>query len=82
MINSYIDLCNEFIVLTLKFKDSMTVTHIKLVKQKALKLGWNLNDKTESDWRKFILSKEFVGVLKAQMHTGLNKMISAESDDT
>ncbi len=81
MINGYIEQCNEFILLTLKFKDSMTATHIKLVKQKAKKLGFNLDEKTELDLRKFILSKEFVGALKAQMHLGLNRMISTEADD-
>ena len=68
-------------MLTLKFKDSITATHIKLIKLKASKLGFNLDEKTELDLRKFILSKEFVGALKAQLHMGLNRLIANDNDD-
>jgi hypothetical protein len=47
----------------------MTHTHLKEIKFKGTRLGIRVFDnKNEVDTRKFILSKEFVALLKAKMH--------------
>ena len=56
---------NEFVSLTLKFKDTITSTHLQQIKEKANKLGLNLQ-KSDLDTR-YINSKEFVAILKSKI---------------
>lgn len=65
MINSFIRDANEFVSLTLKFKDTITSTHLQQIKEKANKLGLNLQ-KSDLDTR-YINSKEFVAILKSKI---------------
>ena len=65
MINSFIRDANEFVALTLKFKDTITSTHLQQIKEKANKLGLNLQ-KSDLDTR-YINSKEFVAILKSKI---------------
>ena len=72
---------NNFIKLTLKFKDTMTVSHLKEVKQKAQEIGIRVfENKNEIDTRKYILSKEFVALIKAKMHSKINKMVGGSEE--
>lgn len=81
-LESFIIQCNEFIGLTLKFKDSITIPHLKQIKQRAKLLGLPLQDANEVDTRKFILSKEFFALLKSKMHVQLNRMINCQPQTT
>jgi hypothetical protein len=62
--------------ITIKFKDTITVSHLKEVKQKAQEIGIRIfENKNEIDTRKYILSKEFVALVRAKMHSQINKMV-------
>ena len=64
---------NEFVQVTLKFKDTITSSHLaqirKLGKQIGIKLGVQELD------AKFINSKDFVAVLKSRLYGLLNSII-------
>lgn len=73
-------LCNEFICLTLKYKDSLTTHHLQKVKVKAKALGLgSLAQLSEEQLKKHILSREFFGQLKAQLHMFLNLVLRTPS---
>ena len=72
-INLYINQVNEFVQVTLKFKDTITSSHLaqirKLGKQIGIKLGVQELD------AKFINSKDFVAVIKSRLYGLLNTIV-------
>jgi len=65
IINNFFKNANEFLTLTLKFKDTITSTHMQQIKDKSNKLGLNLQ-KSDLDTR-YINSKDFVAILKSKL---------------
>lgn len=53
----------------MKFKSAMTSNHLMEIKAKAASFGIRVFDtKNEVEIKKFVLSKEFVALLKSKMH--------------
>ena len=75
--NVYTSQINEFVKVTLKFKETITQSHLqqirKLGKQIGLKLGTDQLD------AKFINSKDFVAILKSKIYCLLNQTVMGQS---
>jgi hypothetical protein len=67
----------------LKFKDFMTVIHLREIKTKALRLGIReFESKNETDARRLIISREFVSLLKSRLHGQINKVLNSSRDES
>lgn len=77
-INQYVNQVNEFVQVTLKFKETITSSHLaqirKLGKQIGIKLGVQELD------AKFINSKDFVAVIKSRLYGLLNSIIMRKTN--
>ena len=76
-LNTFFKLINRFVRVTLKYKDTITQSHLaqirKLGKQIGLKFGVKDLD------AKFINSKDFVAILKSKIFCLMNSLLMRET---
>ena len=73
-INTFFAQINEFVRVTLKFKETITQAHLAQIRQLGRQIGLKFGCVKELD-AKFINSKDFVAILKSKIFIMLNNIV-------
>ena len=72
--NLFFQQINEFVRVTLKFKETITQAHLAQIRRLGRQIGLKFGNVKELD-AKFINSKDFVAILKSKIYCMLNAVV-------
>ena len=77
-INTFFAQINEFVRVTLKFKETITQAHLAQIRRLGRQIGLKFGSVKELD-AKFINSKDFVAILKSKIICMMNTLVMKSS---
>ena len=77
--NLFFSQINEFVRVTLKYKETITQAHLAQIRRLGRKIGLKFGNVKELD-AKFINSKDFVAILKSKVYCMLNAVVMRASE--
>jgi len=79
-VNLFLQQINEFVRVTLKFKETITQAHLAQIRRLGRQIGLKFGNVKELD-AKFINSKDFVAILKSKIFCMLNFVVMRAADN-